>query len=103
MIFLISFSLIYFIESNLELEIMKISEISTDNINEYVRIQTNIKKQKVTNTTTFFELTQNNENIKGIAFDKIEELSKMKEYEIIGKITIHKSELEIIISSIKKI
>ena len=77
-----------------------ISEISEENINKKVKIIAEIKRQRSTNKSTFFEFKDESAKIKGIIFEKIEILENNKEYNIEGKITKYKKELEIIIGKI---
>ena len=93
-LFLVLFLSIYFIETNYELEVIQISNITNQDIEKTVKVEGKIIRQKNFNTTTFIEIKDNTSTIKGIIFDKVK-LNNTLEYEIIGKVTMYKNELEL--------
>ena len=67
-IFLLTFSLVYSIENYKEVELIKISELSEKDMNKYVKIKANVKKQSLRNGTLFLTLKDQDKYLKAVVF-----------------------------------
>ncbi len=105
------FTLILFLEENLELEYKDICKINMNDLNKYVKVKGSIKNIKNYKNITFITLTNNECKIYNVLFQNLDNLNnlyklnknnkkKEKELTIIGKVTLYKGNFEIIISEI---
>ena len=101
-VFLITFTLIYIIESNNEKKIISISQINKNNIEKNVKIEGKITKQTLNKNNLFFTIKDNSSQINCIAFKTNQALEKNKIYTIEGKVVTYNKELEIIVNKIEE-
>ena len=101
-VFLISFSLLFFIDKNYILDKKEIKNITIKDINKYVRIEGEIVKQKSIGEHVQIEIKDNTSTIKGTLFYSNSSF-RNKNYSIIGKITMYNKKLGLIVSEIEEI
>ncbi|MDA3855921.1 MAG: OB-fold nucleic acid binding domain-containing protein [Candidatus Woesearchaeota archaeon] len=99
-IFLLSFTLLYYLDSTLEVKQIPINEISIKNLNEYVAIKASISKQTVNKNNSFLILKDSSGEIDAIIFN-IKNKIPNEEYLFLGKVSLYDDKLELIIDEIK--
>ncbi len=104
--FLLLFILLFYLDSIYSPKLVQISKLDKSYFNKVVKINAKIEKQTL-NGQTLFLILQNLENksikIKGIIFNINKTFSKSKDYQIIGRISLYKNDLEILIEEINSI
>lgn len=89
-----------------EIKSTQIEKIGEENIGEKVRLVGIIKKLNINSGNAFFEL-ENNSKINSVYFKpSIEQLSILREnqlIEVIGKVSFYRGKLQIIINKVKRI
>lgn len=98
--FLLTFALIYLIEINYKQKTITISKIDSNYLEKNVKIQGKIIKQTLNNNTLFLTIKDNSSQINIIVFKTNKTFSKNYTYEIEGKVTTYRKELEIIANKI---
>jgi len=105
--FFISLSFMIYFERNSVVEIVSISELSLDNLNEFVGVLGFVKSQSLVENNLFLEICdsldfKNNSCIKVSLFDMESKLEYRTEYEVFGKVNYYNSELSIIARNLRK-
>ena len=98
--FLIGLLALFIISSNLEPKLIKISEINSQMIDKYVKIQGDIVKTKIYDQFSIITL---NDSIESIQVLVNQNLNLSGNIEVIGKIKEYKGTREIEATNIKKI
>lgn len=93
--FLFAFLLIYFIEDNIEINLISVSQLDNSYLNKYVKISGEVISVRNSETSTFIVIEDRNFKINGILFDSVK--IDNGEYIFEGKVTKYNDELEIII------
>lgn len=101
-IFLILFSLIYYLTFNITQKTSNLNNLDLTKINENVNFIAYVQKSTLKNSTLFLNLTTNKSSIVGIIFNINKTLSK-KKYKFFGKINYYNLKPEIIITKIENI
>ena len=96
--FLIGLIALFIISSNLEPKLIKISEINSQMIDKYVKVQGNIAQTKIYDQFSIITLNDSTESIQVLASQN---LNLSGNIEVIGKITEYKGILEIEASQIR--
>lgn len=99
--FLLSFTLIFYLDNNHELSTKNISDLSLKDLNKNVKIEGRILKQNLIKDHLFLTINDGTSSIKVIGFYAKEELYPYSQYIIEGKITLYEKELEIIANKIE--
>lgn len=100
-IFILSFTTIYYIEKNHKLELISISKINSNYLEKNVKIEGKIIKQTLNKNTLFLTIQDNTAQINIIAFQINQTLNKNQTYTIEGKVTKYQNKLEIIANKIE--
>ena len=90
------------------IENSNISELSLDNLNEYVRVSGFVKSQTLSRENLFLEICdslnfKNNSCIKVSLFGMKAKLKYRRKYEVLGKINYYNSNLSIIARSLRNV
>jgi len=106
--FLILFFIIIYMEKTNVIENSNISELSLDNLNEYVRVSGFVKSQTLSRENLFLEICdslnfKNNSCIKVSLFGMKAKLKYRRKYEVLGKINYYNSNLSIIARSLRNV
>jgi hypothetical protein len=102
-IFIIFFSLAYFIESNLKKEIKDIEEINDKHIGKKISVYGNIQEQKIIKENLILIIKNKNQSINGIIFNRNKNINNEKNLIITGRVGLYKKELQLIIEKIDSI
>jgi len=97
--FLVGLIALFFISSNLEPKLIKISDISGKMMDNYVRIQGEVIKSKASEGFTILTLDDSTDSISVITYQK---LNVSGNIEVIGKIKEYKGSLEIEATDIRE-
>ncbi len=98
--FLVCFMLLFYLDYTYELDVSNIEDIDLSSINAYVKIDAKIISQSLINKNIFLEIKDNTGKIKAMSFDTNFKLDETKKYYIVGKVSLYKGELELIIDEI---
>lgn len=104
-VFLVSFSLVYFIEMNHSKNSISLDEISIKDVSKVAKIDAFVNNQRLYNSTLFLNVTEiiSNKTVKVVAFKSSNLLNESFNYSIIGKITLYQGEIELIAQRIEKL
>ena len=105
-IFLFLFILLYYLDSIYSPTLINIKDIDKSYYNKIVKINTKIEKLNLNNETLFLvlsDLNNSNYKINAIIFKTKIILDMDKNYEFIGRISLYKNELELLVDKIKEI
>jgi RecJ-like exonuclease len=104
---LIGIFFIIFLANSLEPKIIKISDISEKNLDEYVKIQgqvrgiTEISSENLESVVTLITITDEYESSMTIVLRKKSQIQKNQQLEVIGKVSEYENEIQIEASKIK--
>lgn len=99
-LFLLCFTLLYYLDSTLQINQIPINEISIKNLNEYVAIKATISKQTLISQNIFLTLQDSSGEIDAIIF-KNQNKIPLGTYVFLGKVSLYNDKLELIIDEIK--
>jgi RecJ-like exonuclease len=96
--FLIGLILLFFLSQSIEPKLIKIADINSKMMDNYVKIQGEVVKSKQSSGITILTIKDSTESITAVSYQP---LNASGNVEILGKVTDYKGSLEIEIETLK--